>query len=55
MKLELTEQEVQAICLCVASYLKICSNATPEPPHLTPQKEELFKQLVSVLNKLNIE
>lgn len=51
-KLVLTEQEVQAMISCVFSYLKICSDATPEPPHLTPIKEDFFTQLKNVLHKL---
>ena len=52
MELELTEQEVEAVVGVIMSYERICSNATPEPDELTPQKQELFKQLYSFLNKI---
>lgn len=50
--LKFNKEELNAIVGVIEFFERVCANATTEPADLTPQKQELFKQLYNVLNKI---
>ena len=53
INLKLTKNEMNAVVAVIDFFERVCADATPEPDNLTPQKQELFKQLGKVLHKID--
>jgi hypothetical protein len=51
-EIKLTDDELNILIGGVKSYIRICNNASPEPPHLTEMKEYFLKTINKVIIKL---